>query len=83
MTAEPEDEVETEEASVDVADDLEATTDPTERVRTGMDSVDSVVDDVAGLAGHPVEEHVQVFESAHERLRRTLDDPEPDTHQEP
>ncbi len=69
--------------SGDIADDLDATVDQTERVRTGMDSVDSVVDDVARLAGQPVEEHVQVFESAHERLRRTLDDPEPDPHQEP
>ncbi len=73
----------TEEVSGDVADDLETTVDQTKRVRTGMHSVDSVVDDVARLAGQPVQEHVEVFESAHERLRRTLDDPEPDPHQEP
>jgi hypothetical protein len=90
MTEEPVDESGTE-VSGDVIDDLEATLDETERVRTGLTGVDSVVDDVARLAGEPVEEHVAVFESAHERLRRTLDDPEldaesdiePDPDQEP
>ncbi len=81
MTEEPVDEPGTEELSDDVVDDLEESVDEaqaeTERVRTGLDGVDSVVDDVARLAGQPVEEHVAVFESAHERLRRTLDDPEP------
>lgn len=42
---------------------------------TGIDSVDRVVDLVAGLAERPLEEHAEVFESAHAELRRTLDDP--------
>jgi hypothetical protein len=67
----------------DVVSDLEGTVGDTERVRTGVSSVDSVVDDVARLAGQPVEEHAAVYESAHERLRRTLDDPEADLQQEP
>jgi hypothetical protein len=89
MTEEPVDEAGTEEGAGDVVNDLEATVEETaaERVRTGLDSVDTVVDDVERLAGQPVEEHVEVFESAHERLRRTLDDPEldpdPDPDQEP
>ena len=45
-----------------------------EPVRTGVDRVDAVVADVEGLAQRPVEEHVAVFESAHEQLRRALDD---------
>jgi len=45
----------------------------TEPVRTGMQDVDAVVDSVSDLADRPVDEHVAVFESAHEELRRTLD----------
>ncbi len=41
---------------------------------TGLASVDSVVESVAALEGRPVEEHVAVFEQAHEQLRRALDD---------
>jgi hypothetical protein len=82
MTEEPVDETEIEDSG-DVVNDLEATVDEPERVRTGLVGVDSVVEDVARLAGQPVEEHVEVFESAHERLRRTLDDPEPDPDKEP
>jgi hypothetical protein len=85
MTEEPVDEPGTEEGSGDVVNDLEAVVGETERVQTGVDGVDSVVDDVAGLTGKPVEEHVAVFESAHDRLRRSLDDtePEPAPDQEP
>ena len=36
------------------------------------------VDAVAGLADRPVDEHVAVFESAHDELRRTLDAPPDD-----
>ncbi len=74
------DEAGTEEGAGDVVNDLEATVEETatERVPTGLESTDSVVDDVARLTGQPVEEHVAVFESAHERLRRTLDDPDPE-----
>jgi hypothetical protein len=51
---------------------------PEERVRTGVERVDAVIDRVAGLSDRPVDEHVSVFESAHEELRRTLDDPPDD-----
>lgn len=40
---------------------------------TGSDAVDGVLTEVAGLAGRPVDEHVAVFERAHEQLRRALD----------
>jgi hypothetical protein len=51
---------------------------PDEPVRTGIESVDAVVDSVADLADRPVDEHVAVFEAAHEELRRTLDAPPDD-----
>jgi hypothetical protein len=51
---------------------------PEERVRTGVARVDAVIDRVAGLGDRPVDEHVSVFESAHEELRRTLDAPPDD-----
>ena len=41
---------------------------------TGVASVDSVVEAVAALEDRLVEEHVAVFEQAHEQLRRALDD---------
>ncbi|MDR7255835.1 hypothetical protein J2X46_004854 [Nocardioides sp. BE266] len=40
---------------------------------TGVDSVDRVLADVATVADRPVGEHVEVFERAHEQLRRALD----------
>lgn len=42
--------------------------------RTGMASVDTVISSVEALEGRRVEEHVAVFEQAHEQLRRALDD---------
>ena len=51
---------------------------PVEPVRTGVERVDAVVDAVSGLADRPVDEHVAVFESAHDELRRTLDAPPDD-----
>ena len=44
-----------------------------EPIRTGVERVDAVVDAVATLEDRPVDEHVAVFESAHDELRRTLD----------
>ena len=76
MTEEPVDESGAEEAPGDVVNDLEATVEELERLHTGIPTVDSVVDDVASLAGRPVEEHAAVFEAAHDRLRLTLDDPD-------
>ena len=50
---------------------------------TGDQSVDRVLADVAALADAPVADHVQVFERAHEQLRRALDaQPEPATDRE-
>lgn len=43
--------------------------------RTGVESVDRVLDSLDGLGDLPVEEHVAVFEQAHERLRGALDAP--------
>ncbi len=87
MTQEPVDQAGADDGAEDgdVVNDLEATVEEIadERVRTGLDGVDSVVDDVARLTGQPIEEHVAVFESAHERLRRTLDDPELDPGLDP
>ena len=48
-----------------------------EPVRTGLDDVDTVIAAVEGLEERPLEEHVGVFETAHELLRRALDGQEP------
>lgn len=40
---------------------------------TGVPAVDAVLRDVDGLADRPVAEHVEVYERAHEQLRRALD----------
>ncbi len=44
-----------------------------EPVRTGVEDVDAVLESVEDLESRPVEEHVAVFEHAHEQLRRALD----------
>ena len=41
---------------------------------TGHPVVDDVVASLAGLEDRPVSEHVEVFESAHDRLRGALAD---------
>ena len=46
-----------------------------ERVRTEMAEVDEVIAAVEELEDRPIEEHVGVFEAAHDRLRRALDRP--------
>jgi hypothetical protein len=48
-----------------------------EPVRTGLDDVDTVIAAVQGLEERPLEEHIGVFETAHELLRRALDGQEP------
>jgi hypothetical protein len=40
---------------------------------TGVESVDAVIAAVEELEERPIEEHVGVFETAHEQLRRALD----------
>lgn len=44
-----------------------------EQVRTGVASVDSVIDSVESLAQRPLSEHAAVFTAAQEKLRRALD----------
>jgi hypothetical protein len=39
---------------------------------TGHDEVDAVLRSMADLEGRPVQEHVAVFESAHDALRSAL-----------
>lgn len=46
---------------------------PSDPDETGVPAVDEVLRSVRGLEERPVGEHVQVFERAHERLRRALD----------
>ncbi len=41
---------------------------------TGIASIDSVLDLVAGLDARPLEEHAAVFETAHQQLRQALDE---------
>jgi len=40
---------------------------------TGVPAVDEVLERVSRLGERPVSEHVEVFERAHEQLRRALD----------
>jgi hypothetical protein len=49
--------------------------DPDVRPRTGVPSVDSVLDDLEGLDSTPLAEQQAAFERAHDRLRAALDDP--------
>lgn len=50
-----------------------------EQVRTGVASVDAVIESVEELAQRPLSEHAAVFTAAQERLRRALDaDPQAD-----
>jgi len=52
----------------------EESTEQTSEQSTGLASVDTVVRSVEALEDRPVDEHVAVFENAHEQLRRALDD---------
>lgn len=60
----------------------EASDEPEEGVTTGVQVVDDVLGTLEGLADQPVEEHLPIFEAAHEELRGALDgvdgsEPEP------
>lgn len=58
--------------------EFEAPTSPVEPAadeRTGVTVVDDVLDSLGTLDGQPLSEHVQVFERAHDQLRRALDTP--------
>ena len=54
--------------------ELTATGAPVELQPTGNADVDAVLDSLADLAERAVDEHVAVFDGAHEALRRTLSD---------
>jgi hypothetical protein len=54
---------------------VEGLADGPDEVTTGVNEVDAVLASLEGLDGRPVAEHVEVFEKAHERLRRALDTP--------
>lgn len=47
---------------------------PDEAPETGNPAVDEVLRSLRDLPDRPVDEHVGVFEQAHETLRRTLND---------
>jgi len=64
-----------EDPDIPVPDEPETVPSEPERVRTGMPDVDEVIAAVEDLEDRPIEEHVGVFETAHERLRRALDQP--------
>ena len=57
-------------AAEEIADGAQEFAEP---VRTGVEEVDEVLDSIDGLEGTPVDEHVAVFENAHDRLRGALD----------
>lgn len=48
---------------------------PEEPVRTGNEAVDEVLETLESLDDAPVDEHVAVFERAHEQLRAALESP--------
>ena len=49
-----------------------------EPVRTGNEAVDRVLESLEALDYASVDEHVEVFERAHEQLRAALDSPRDD-----
>ena len=69
---------------IDQADELtdeltdEPGAQPEEAVRTGNVAVDGVLESLDGLDDLSVDEHVAVFERAHEQLRAALDSPRDD-----
>ena len=62
-----------------MSEDAEFGTGAAEPVRTGVERVDQVVAAVEQLDDRALEEHVGVFETAHEQLRRALDAAEPES----
>jgi hypothetical protein len=62
------------EATQTVLDPGETVTEQPPEQRTGHPAVDAALDSLAGLDGAPVDEHVAVFEAAHDALRGALAD---------
>lgn len=60
---------------------VEPSDDPAESVRTGVASVDRVLDELDAIDELPLEEHVPAFERAHDGLRSALDDAPDDAHE--
>ena len=58
---------------------IAAAVDRPEPEHTGVARVDAVIDRVSELTDRPVDEHLAVFEAAHDELRRSLDAPPDDT----
>lgn len=44
---------------------------------TGNEAVDRVLESLTGLDELPVDDHVEIFEKAHDQLRGALDGPRP------
>lgn len=59
-----------------MSEDAEFGPGATEPVRTGVQRVDSVIEAVELLEERPIKEHIGVFETAHDQLRRALDAPQ-------
>lgn len=58
----------------DAAAEIEVDADsPAEPLRTGHTGVDAVLGSLDGLEDLPVDDHVAVFERAHDGLRQALD----------
>lgn len=55
-----------------VLEDVEDTPAEQPAVESGHPAVDEVLRSLGALDGTPVDDHVAVFEQAHEQLRRTL-----------
>jgi hypothetical protein len=51
-------------------------------VTTGVQVVDDVLGTLGGLGDQPVEQHLPIFEAAHEQLRGALDGADPDPEAE-
>lgn len=64
------------EQPADPARDLSAAREqaPADLPPTGVDQVDDVLADLAGVQDKSLDEHPAAFEEAHDRLRRALDD---------
>ncbi|WP_244927887.1 hypothetical protein [Nocardioides sp. W7] len=56
-----------------MSEDADFGPETSEPVRTGVARVDAVIEAVEQLEERPIEEHVGVFETAHEELRRALE----------
>ena len=61
----------------------EVSDEPEAGVTTGVQVVDDVLGTLEGLGDQPVEEHLPIFEAAHEQLRGALDGTDGEDGSEP